>query len=158
VQWNGRLQTVHTSPETPTLLVDCAHNVDSAVRLRHALAHDYQYEKLWLIFGASAGKDISGMLNELLPMAAGSIATISSHPRADDPQEIAKLAAEAGYEMAATTDLAEALAQVWSKAGPRDLICLTGSIFVVGDLLNQWENLHSTLIPKLKQAEEPVIG
>lgn len=156
VQWNGRLQTVHESPHTPTLLVDCAHNADSAIRLRHALTHDYQYEKLWLIFGASTGKDISGMLNELLPMAAGSVATISSHPRADEPQEIAKLAAKAGFEMAITTSLVEAVSQVWSKAKPNDLICLTGSIFVVGDLLNQWENLQSILMPKFKQANEPV--
>ncbi len=158
VQWNGRLQTVHESPDAPTLLVDCAHNADSAIRLRRALTHDYHYDKLWLIFGASAGKDIVGMLHELLPLATGSVATISSHPRADDPAEIAQLAAEAGYEMVTTTDLATALTRVWSKAAPNDLICMTGSIFVVGDLLNQWENLQSTLMPKSKQADEPVNG
>ncbi|MCB9422012.1 MAG: bifunctional folylpolyglutamate synthase/dihydrofolate synthase [Ardenticatenaceae bacterium] len=146
VQWNGRLQTLHESPATPTILLDCAHNVDSAIRLRHALTHDYQYEKLWLIFGASAGKDVAGMLTELLPLAAGAVATISTHPRADAPEDIVRLAAQAGYTMTANPDLTQAVSQTWQKAGPHDLICVTGSIFVVGDLLNQWENLQSILL------------
>jgi dihydrofolate synthase/folylpolyglutamate synthase len=146
VQWNGRLQTLHEVPDTPTILLDCAHNVDSANRLRHALTHDYQYENLWLIFGASAGKDVAGMLAELLPLATGAVATISTHPRADTPEEIVRLAAQSGFAMAANPDLAQAVVQTWQKAGPRDLICVTGSIFVVGDLLNQWENLQSKLL------------
>ncbi|MCA9978683.1 MAG: bifunctional folylpolyglutamate synthase/dihydrofolate synthase, partial [Anaerolineales bacterium] len=109
VQWNGRLQTIHEAPNTPTLLVDCAHNVDSAIRLRHALTHDYQFDKLWLIYGASAGKDIAGMLAELLPLAAGAVATISTHPRADQPDEIVALAAQAGFSMTAEDDLATAV-------------------------------------------------
>lgn len=146
VQWNGRLQILHETPNTPTILLDCAHNVDSAIRLRHALTHDYEYENLWLIFGASAGKDVAGMLAELLPLAAGAVATISTHPRADTPEEIVHLAAQSGHSMTTNHNLAQAVVQTWQKAGPRDLICVTGSIFVVGDLLNQWENLQSELL------------
>jgi dihydrofolate synthase/folylpolyglutamate synthase len=157
VQWNGRLQTIHEAPATPTLLVDCAHNVDSAIRLRHALTHDYQYEKLWLVYGASAGKDVAGMLAELLPLAAGAVATISSHPRADQPEEIVALAAQAGFVMMAEDDLVTAVTQTWQKAGPNDLICVTGSIFVVGDLLNQWENLQSKLLSQNNPVAKPAV-
>lgn len=142
VQWHGRLQTLHAAPDTPTLLVDCAHNADAAIRLRHALLHDYTYERLWLIFAASAGKDISGILTQLLPLAAGATATISSHPRAARPEAIVKQAAHVGFSMVSEGDLATAVTQTWQQAGPHDLICVTGSIFVVGDLLNQWENLR----------------
>ncbi len=157
VQWNGRLQTLHEAPDTPSLLVDCAHNVDSAIRLRHALTHDYHYEKLWLIYSASAGKDVAGMLAQLLPLAAGAIATISTHPRADKPEEIADLAAQASFSMTIELDLGTAVTQFWQKAGPNDLICVTGSIFVVGDLLNQWENLRSKLLSKTNPVEKPTI-
>jgi dihydrofolate synthase / folylpolyglutamate synthase len=44
VAWNGRLQIVHSAPGQPTLLVDCAHNADSAARLAYALAHDYAFD------------------------------------------------------------------------------------------------------------------
>jgi dihydrofolate synthase/folylpolyglutamate synthase len=158
VRWNGRLQTLHKTTGTPTVLLDCAHNVDSAIRLRHALTQDYQYKKLWLIFGASAGKDVAGMLAELLPLAAGAVATISTHPRADTPEEIAALAAQAGFSMTAEPDLETAVTQIWQKAGPNDLICVTGSIFVVGDLLNQWENLQSKLLSQNTPVEKPAIS
>ena len=146
VQWHGRLQTVHQSDTTPTILADCAHNVYSAEVLRHALVNDYAYENLWLVFGASAGKDISGMLAQLLPLTKGAVAAISTHPRASSPDEIARLAAELGYEMQTQPDVATAVAAAWQQAGPNDLICVTGSIFVVGDLLNQWETLRAELL------------
>jgi dihydrofolate synthase/folylpolyglutamate synthase len=155
VTWHGRLQTLHTAP---TLLVDCAHNADAAIRLRHALTHDYEYDKLWLIIAASAGKDISGILSQLLPLATGAVATISSHPRAAQPEEIVKQAAQAGFSMTAESDLATAVAQTWQKAGPHDLICVTGSIFVVGDLLNQWENLKIKLLSKEHTVEETAVS
>ncbi len=145
VEWHGRLQTIHQSDTTPDILADCAHNVYSAQILRRALLNEYQYENLWLVYGASTGKDIKGMLAELLPLTKGAIAAISTHPRAAAPEEIANLAAELGYEMPTRNDVATAVTAIWRQAGPRDLICVTGSIFVVGDLLNQWENLRATL-------------
>jgi folylpolyglutamate synthase/dihydropteroate synthase len=145
VHWTGRLQIVHQGEGTPTLLVDCAHNPDSAAKLRHALTHDYTYERLWLILGATADKDVAGIMSELLPLAEATIATISSHPRAADPAELARLAAELGYEIVTSPTIAEALMSAWRVAGAKDLICVTGSIFIVGDLLNQWESLQSRL-------------
>ncbi|MCP4423402.1 MAG: bifunctional folylpolyglutamate synthase/dihydrofolate synthase [Chloroflexi bacterium] len=144
--WHGRLQTIHQSDTTPDVLVDCAHNVYSAAALRRALVHDYDYENLWLIYGASAGKDISGMLAELLSLTQGAVATISTHPRAKDPAEIVWLAAELGYSIQSSATVAEAVVNTWRQAGPNDLICVTGSVFVVGDLLNQWENLRLELL------------
>ncbi len=146
VEWRGRLQTVHQSDTTPNILADCAHNVYSAQALRRALVNDYEYDNLWLVYGASTGKDISGMLAELLPLTKGAIAAISTHPRAIAPHEIAHIAAELGFEMQTKSDVETAVTAAWRQAGPNDLICVTGSIFVVGDLLNQWENLQADLL------------
>ncbi len=146
VQWNGRLQIIHQSAYTPTILVDCAHNAYSAAKLGHALTHDYAYKNLWLVFGASSGKDIHNMLIELLPLAQGTVATLADHPRAVAPETISSLAAQSGYTIETSHNINEAVAIAWHKAGPQDLICVTGSIFVVGDLLNQWENLQSRLL------------
>ena len=71
---------------------------------------------------------------------------MSDHPRAAQPGELARLATELGYEVAQAGTVAEAVAAAWQQAGPRDLICVTGSIFIVGDLLNQWEGLQSQLL------------
>jgi dihydrofolate synthase/folylpolyglutamate synthase len=125
--------------------VDCAHNVDSAEKLAYALTNDYLYERLWLILGATADKDVAGIVNILLPLAEGTIMTTSGHPRAANPGDLIQLAAEAGFEAQPAATVVEAVQTAWAAAGSGDLICVTGSIFVVGDLLNQWEGLQSGL-------------
>jgi dihydrofolate synthase/folylpolyglutamate synthase len=145
VKWIGRLQILHQQPGNPMVLVDCAHNVDSALKLRHALTHDYAYERLWLVLGITMGKDISGMMELLLPLAETTVATASTHPRATNTELLASLATDLGYEIIKSYTVREALMTAWSLAGPDDLICVTGSIFVVGDLLNEWEGLQSDL-------------
>ncbi len=147
VQWNGRLQTVHQGDsQTPTLLVDCAHNPDSADKLSQALQENYQYNQLWLVIGAPKDKDIPGILQCLAPLATGIVTTTASHPRSATPEEIAEMCTALGKTAYPTTNMAEALTLVWQKANPGDLICVTGSIIVVGDLLNYWELLQSQLI------------
>jgi len=143
VSWIGRLQVIHQGAGSPTILVDCAHNVDSASKLCHALTHDYTYRRLWLVIGATVGKDVIGMMSQLLPLAEGTIATISTHPRALAPEELVRLAKQLGYSIIKSPLVAEGLIKAWELAGPNDLICVTGSIFVVGDLLNEWENIRS---------------
>jgi dihydrofolate synthase/folylpolyglutamate synthase len=148
VKWIGRLQVICRNLDTPTVLADCAHNADSAEKLSYALKHEYDYERLWLVLGATTGKDISGIMQALLPLAKATVATHSSHPRAASPAELVHQAARLGYELLSSDTVSEALFTIWEMAGPRDLICVTGSIFVVGDLLNDWERLKSQLLGK----------
>ncbi|MCA9959511.1 MAG: bifunctional folylpolyglutamate synthase/dihydrofolate synthase [Anaerolineales bacterium] len=146
VSWHGRLEILHEAPDTPTVLVDCAHNEDSAEKLRQALLDEYQYERLHLIFGVSADKDIGGMMHHLFSITKHVIATQSTHPRAITSAELAQLAGELGYTVETAVDVETAVRHAWATAGPHDLICITGSIFIVGDLLNQWDSLQSQLI------------
>ncbi len=148
VVWPGRLQILHHSPDTPTLLADCAHNPDSAQKLSHTLTHHYRYGRLWFIFGSARDKDFRQELAALLPPASGIITTTVNHPRSATPEELAELVAELGAKAYPAQDMDTAVTLAWSLAAPGDLICVTGSIYIVGDLLNRWESLQSHLIPK----------
>jgi dihydrofolate synthase/folylpolyglutamate synthase len=153
VEWDGRLQLVHAgSPATPQLLVDCAHNPHSAAQLKAALPQFFAYNRLWLIFGAPQDKDIPGMLELLVPLAAGVITTTASHPRSAQPRELAEMVTavdpSAAPSVFSSINMNSALRKAWDLAAPGDLICCTGSIIVVGDLLNQWESLQSELLQK----------
>jgi dihydrofolate synthase/folylpolyglutamate synthase len=86
-----------------------------------------------------------GILKPLLPMAECAVMTTSGHPRAAVPAELATLASQMGVEALTSPTVADAVRQVWRLAQPDDLICVTGSIFVVGDLLNHWDGLQSEL-------------
>jgi dihydrofolate synthase/folylpolyglutamate synthase len=145
VVWPGRMQILASGAPHPILLVDCAHNVDSAEKLAKTLENDFEYEHLVLVIGITADKDVKGILEALLPLSDFVILTSSGHPRASSPAELLTLAQEMGYECSAYDSVDESLkaARRLSQAG--DLICVTGSIFVVGDLLNHWDGLKSLL-------------
>ena len=144
VQWPGRLQTLHQGDaNSPTLLVDCAHNPDSAAKLHHALTHDFTYRKLWLILGAPVDKDISGVMKQLYPLADGIVVTTANHPRSASPESLVQLSAEQGRIALPALTMADAVRLAARHTKPGDLICITGSMIVVGDLLNQWDSLQS---------------
>lgn len=150
VQWDGRLQIILDEPGFPTLLVDSAHNQYSAEKLAQALQNDYEYERLWLIFGAPMDKAIRLMMQELFPLAYQVIVSAADHPRAAAPEALAAQAAELGYEVQLAATPEEALTMAFAQAGADDLICATGSIIFNGDLLNQWDRLQSRfLLPKV---------
>ncbi len=143
VRWPGRLQMMPQQAGQPRVLLDCAHNGDSARKLADALTHEFAFENLCLILGISIDKDIAGILSALLPLTDCVYVTASDHPRAISPSELGRMAAELGYTVKEAPTVAEAIIATWGDLGAGDLICITGSIFVVGNLLNQWDSLQS---------------
>jgi dihydrofolate synthase/folylpolyglutamate synthase len=135
VRWEGRFQLLYRSP---MVVVDSAHNVDSARRLRTALDDYFPGRRVVLIFGASDDKDISGMLDELLPRISRVIATRSTHPRAAEPEKIAALARERGCPAETSGDPAPALEHALTLTGAEDVLLAAGSLFVAGAVLAEW--------------------
>lgn len=145
-QWPGRLQIIYPGDaHTPPILLDCAHNPGAAAILAHALTHAFTYQRLWLILGVTQDKDVTTLLKLLLPLAQQTIFTAAPHPRATPPDELARLAAQLGYDSQVEPDIVAAIQQVVAAANPTDLLCIAGSIFLVGDLLNRRESLQSIL-------------
>jgi dihydrofolate synthase/folylpolyglutamate synthase len=124
--WPGRFEIVQ---KNPLIIVDSAHNVDSAKKLRTTVEEYLQNKKLTMIFGASEDKDVKGMFEVLLPVADDIIVTKSIHPRAFEPENLAKIASDLKREAKVTQSLEEALDLIDVKT-PRDAILVTGSIFV----------------------------
>ena len=82
VFWPGRFEILQRQPWV--MVVDSAHNRDSALRLRETLEDYLPGRSISLIFGASEDKDISGMFAELSPRIDRVIATQSTHPAGDE--------------------------------------------------------------------------
>jgi dihydrofolate synthase/folylpolyglutamate synthase len=144
--WNGRLQTIHQAQNSPTFLVDCAHNPDSIARLCDALQQNYTYQRLILIFGAPSDKAVPDMLAQIVPLADITITAAANHPRAAAPANLAQIGRDLGGRVIEASSVAHALTLAWENAAPTDLICAAGSIIFVGDLLNQWDSLKSQLL------------
>ncbi|HEX9029558.1 MAG TPA: folylpolyglutamate synthase/dihydrofolate synthase family protein, partial [Anaerolineales bacterium] len=77
VSWPGRFEVLQRNPP---IVIDSAHNRDSALKLRLALDDYFPGWPVVLVFGASEDKDIAGMFAELMPRIRQVVATRSFHP------------------------------------------------------------------------------
>jgi dihydrofolate synthase/folylpolyglutamate synthase len=133
-RWPGRLEIVG---DKPPIILDGAHNGDSARKLIQSLAETFPNRRLVLVLGTSHDKDIRRIVAELIPHAGALILTHSRHPRAlIDLAELAATTApllrrDMHVPVVLTPDVPEALDQARALAGPDDVICVTGSLFVV---------------------------
>jgi dihydrofolate synthase/folylpolyglutamate synthase len=139
VEWPGRFQILSREP---VVILDSAHNRDSALKLRIALDDYFPGQPVTLIFGASADKDIEGMLTELLPRASTLIVTQAQHPRAEEPERLAAIGHSHGARVEQFDDIEEALSHALENAGPESVILVAGSIFVAGQALEAWHALR----------------
>lgn len=133
--WPGRFEILRRQPP---VVLDCAHNRDSARRLRQALDDYFPDMPVVLIFGASEDKDIAGMFVELMPRVRTVIATQSIHPRAMSPARLVELAQPFGVPVLAVPTVEEALDKALAEAGDNALMLVTGSIFVVAGVREAW--------------------
>ncbi|MFW5940772.1 MAG: bifunctional folylpolyglutamate synthase/dihydrofolate synthase [Chloroflexota bacterium] len=146
VSWPGRLQMLLEAPGLPSLLIDGAHNADSAEKLVAYFHEMCRFRNLWLVLGITADKNVPGILRPLLPLAEKAFITQAQHPRATEVASLQAAAADLGYQVQTEPDIARAVRAAWQAATPGDLICVTGSLYIVGDLLNCWDSLKSTLL------------
>jgi dihydrofolate synthase/folylpolyglutamate synthase len=148
VQWPGRFQVLSTNP---AVVIDSAHNRDSALKLRLALDDYFPGEPVTLIFGASADKDIPGMLEELLPRVSRLILTQAVHPRAAEPEEMARLARGHGVRAEVIALVEAALRRAIERARPGEVIVSAGSLFVAGEALAAWERVRPAADRELRR-------
>jgi dihydrofolate synthase / folylpolyglutamate synthase len=132
VRWPGRFEVAHRQP---TVVVDGAHNVDSARRLVETLNEEYPGHKVTLVLGIARDKDIPGMLAHLVPISSHVIATASRSPRAARPEQLIEAIRAVRSDVPTSTarNVAEALSRAMPGTGDKELICVTGSLYAVAE-------------------------
>jgi dihydrofolate synthase/folylpolyglutamate synthase len=126
-RWPGRLEPVRTAP---LVVLDGAHNGDSAERLMEALRLHFEFERLHLVLGVFADKDLAAILRPLRAAASLTAVQVGS-PRARPAREVAEAARGLGIAATEGGKVGDTLEAALERAGPRDLVCVTGSLAVV---------------------------
>ena len=129
--WPCRFEILNKSK---TLVVDGAHNFDSIRKLTSVLDRYYGTKKIVCIFGASEDKALQTMICELAPHVDQFIMTRSIHPRAADPDLLAKIASSIGRESIIACTLEEAYSFYKSDQNVDTCYIATGSLFVAGGI------------------------
>lgn len=142
VEWPGRFHILH---RRPVVVADGAHNVASVRQVRQTVEALFPDRRRILVFGATADKDLTEMIRVLVPMADEVILTAADHPRAAAPADLHRRLEEQGFGARQAPTVSSAIAMAWEVAGPDDVICITGSLFVVGDALTAWEEISERM-------------
>jgi dihydrofolate synthase / folylpolyglutamate synthase len=135
VVWPCRFEIISRKPY---IVVDSAHNRDSAHKLRQAVEDYFPDKPITLIFGASEDKDISGMFAELLPVCSRVILTRSTHPRAADMDSLIKSAGQYDCPMITAETIEIALEFSLNPGEPEGVTLAAGSLFVAAAVRSAW--------------------
>ncbi|MBI4226709.1 MAG: bifunctional folylpolyglutamate synthase/dihydrofolate synthase [Candidatus Omnitrophica bacterium] len=139
VVWPGRLQILE---RRPWVVVDGAQNAASAAALRTAVRALWPRQTIRLILGVSADKDLAGIAEALRPLSPAVIATQARHPRALAAGELAARLSRWFSTVGTAASVHEAVTQAARLAAPDDVILVTGSLFLIGELLAQAAAAH----------------
>lgn len=133
VAWPARVEIVQRHP---TVVIDAAHNWESAKALVVSLGEEVSIRKRILIFAATKDKDVSGILRQLLPHFDSVILTrYLENPRGVPLEELDRLVTSMTHRVThQASDPQSAWDLAKSLATPDDLIVVTGSFFLVAEL------------------------
>ena len=135
-KWPGRLERISQKPD---VILDGAHNPAGAAVLRAALYKYYCGKKICFIFGMMGDKNISQVITTLF-RKEDTVYTVRADEgtRAAEPEALAE---PIGPQAKALHDLAAAYKTALAEVGEDGLVCVCGSLYLVGTfkkmLLNQ---------------------
>jgi dihydrofolate synthase/folylpolyglutamate synthase len=128
VTWPGRLETIK---QRPRVIIDGAHNGDSAKRMVAALRDDFGLRSAIVLFGTLGGKDVPAMAAAVAGFADAVIVSGWPSPRAADPRETAGPFREADAPVTVMASLPDAYEAALAQAGERGAVVCFGSLAFV---------------------------
>jgi dihydrofolate synthase/folylpolyglutamate synthase len=135
VVWPGRFDLRRTVERGVRVVFDCAHNEAGARALRAALEVVTPISRVTFVVGVMKDKDIDAILSELLPRCASVIVTEPACARSARASGFFKKAVRFCDDAFLIRDVGAAVTRAVADAPARGVVCVTGSIFTVGEAL-----------------------
>lgn len=134
----GRLEVLsrskaNGSANQPTVLVDGAHNHESAAALAAGLKQFFGVEKVIFVLGVNSDKNVSAIWKELAHLCKALIVTKSKSPRAMPLEQIRETISVGTDDIETAETVEEAVDKAVALGGSNDLVCITGSLYVVAE-------------------------
>ncbi len=139
-RWPARMEIIQ---EKPMVLIDAAHNYEGAKSLRQALDDYFPTRQVVLVMGMLGDKERGRVVAELAPRARMAIITKPNSPRAGDWQQLAEEIRPLVPEVRVVEEIKAAVTQGIEAAGSGDLVCITGSFYMVAEA-------REYLVPELR--------
>lgn len=135
VRWPGRLERLS---EHPTLYLDGAHNPAGARELARFWDENFRGRRITLVYGAMRDKAVDEIAGQLFPRAGRVILTEPRQPRAVSASVLAEMTDHFGTSISVIRDPAEALESAIANSRSEDVVFVSGSLYLVGDIRIYW--------------------
>jgi dihydrofolate synthase/folylpolyglutamate synthase len=135
-EWPGRMDLYRARRRT---LMDGAHNPEGAEILRSHL-RDEGKRQIHFVFGIMGDKDAAGIGAILFPLASRIHLTPLASPRSMQPSDVEALFPRARSRMQRHRCAREALLAAWDACPENGLVAVTGSLYLIGELLETVRN------------------
>src|SRR5690242_16022001 len=135
--WPGRLEKLHSAPD---IYLDGAHNPGAARELAHFLEQNFQGRKTWLLYAALRDKAVDEVAGLLFHYAAEVVFTAPRTARAVSAAQLAEIASHLAARFSVIPDAERAFEHALAEAAPEDVIFITGSLYLVGQLRHYWKH------------------
>ena len=133
VQWKGRIQRIMSSP---ILVLDGAHSLASMEALCSTLHQSFRYDQVTFIVSLMKDKNLIAIGNIISQAADVVIATqVLNNPRVMPAEEIQDAWKNICKQITTAATPEKAITKALTDAAPTDLICITGSLYLVGQVL-----------------------
>jgi dihydrofolate synthase/folylpolyglutamate synthase len=137
VQWPGRLERI---AEQPTVFLDGTHNAAGARELANFWDEHLAGRRIHLVYGSVRDKSVDEIAGLLFPRATRVTVTAPSQPRALSAEALAEMTRHLASEMDVVPDASEAVARALESAAREDVVFVTGSLYLVGEVSRWWKS------------------
>jgi len=134
-QWPGRIEKLQSSPD---VYLDGAHNPGAARELARFMEENFAGRRVYLIYAAMRDKAVDEVTGLLFAHAEEVIFTEARTPRAISAAQLEEIAGHHAARHSAIPDAGRAVQAALAKAKPHDVIVITGSLYLVGQVRQAW--------------------
>jgi dihydrofolate synthase / folylpolyglutamate synthase len=137
-RWPGRLEVVPTHPH---VILDGAHNLMAARKLAQYLKNQFEGKNITLVIGVLDDKSSDAILKSLIALCARVVVTQPVIDRAIPAHDLAKTARKYIGHVDIIPDVGAALENSLDRCAHDDVICVAGSLYVVGEAKTAFKKL-----------------
>ena len=139
VKWPARLEVMN---KKPLVVIDGAHNIDGIEKLTESIDMYFNYNKIILILGILADKQVEEMIKTIVPKVSRVITVTPHSDRAELSEELKVQVEKYTANCEAIEDYEEAYKKALSYCDEEDLLLVSGSLYMVGDMRRIIRNMH----------------
>ena len=128
VSWEGRLEKVFSNP---TVVLDCAHNEASVRNMTMELRENFKFSRCLIVLGLMQDKKIDEVIKILSQLGDQFFLVSVNPPRGEASEKLAEKLKAQNKPSQTFGTVSDALQAVKRMANQDDLVCITGSIFLI---------------------------